>query len=60
MTRLTHPLSRELDVPKISQRPLIVGIDPEARTITLHEKGCRNRYSIPIASLYVLLVKGKV
>jgi hypothetical protein len=57
VTRLTKPLSRELDIPHLSRRPIIIGIDPEAKTIALHEKGCRTKYTIPIPTLYALLVK---
>ena len=58
MVKLNKPLKREISLPKI-RRPIIVELDPESQEITLREKGARKGYSIPIATLYVILVKGE-
>jgi len=58
MTKLNKPVKREISLPKI-KRPIIVELDPEAKTITLREKGGRKGYSILIMALYTFLVRGE-
>lgn len=60
MTKLNKTIKREVSLPKV-KRPIIVELDPESKTITLREKGVRGKgYSIPIMTLYVMLVRGRV
>lgn len=58
MTKLNKFLRREVPVPRL-RRSIIIGIDPETQEISLREKGGRKEYTIPILTLYALLVKQK-
>ena len=55
MTKLTKPISREVDVPRM--RPVIIEIDPESKRLGFHEKGCRTTYWLPIATAFTLAVR---
>jgi len=56
MTRLSKPMRREVDVPKIN-RAVVITIDPESKMLFFREKHCRREYGLPIATAFMLAIK---
>ncbi len=55
MTKLTKAVKRELTVPSVN-RPVVVEIDPETKTLGFHEKGCRKVYRLPIQTAFMMAI----
>ena len=56
MTRLSKPMRREVDVPKIN-RAVVITIDPESKMLFFREKGCRREFGLPIATAFAEAIR---
>ena len=56
MTALTKPVRREIEL-GVCRRPVCVELDPVTKRIVFHEKGCRTRHSLLIATAYALAIR---
>jgi hypothetical protein len=55
VTTLTRPIKRSLSIPAIN-RPVVIEIDPETKTLGFHERGCRKVYRLPIHTAFMMAV----
>ena len=55
MTTLTKTIKRSLVIPSIN-KPVVIEIDPETKTLGFYERGCRKVYRLPIKTAYMMAV----